>query len=297
MLSRHTVISAFSVAFLFVSMAMVAPASASRYSDLMSTDPTAGGGIAQHVQTSDIAGREAVIYVPSSLPPEGSRSMVVALHGGGGNAHFMQSRLKMDGLAEKQGFVVAYLNGTSAAKILAKAMLAWNAGGGCCGLPATNQVDDVGYITKAVAELTRAYGIDPSRVYVMGHSNGSIMGQLMLCTTNVFQAGVTISGPVNVAQTSCPAARGKRILAIHGIEDLNVPIGGGVGTKGPESARKLNYRAEASAKAMFEQSGASYTLDALKNTDHGLEHIAATIQETEGMTLAEKAAKFFGLER
>jgi len=46
---------------------------------------------------------------------------------------------------------------------------------------------------------------------------------------------------------------------------------------------------------MFESSGGKYVIEWLQGTDHSLEHIAATIQKTGGISLAEKAARFFGL--
>ena len=51
----------------------------------------------------------------------------------------------MDEVAKKSGFVVAYLNGTPVTRMLGADKLGWNAGGGCCGVPAENNVDDVGY--------------------------------------------------------------------------------------------------------------------------------------------------------
>ena len=175
-------------------------------------------------------------------------------------------------------------------------MLAWNAGNGCCGKPAEENIDDVTYIRDAVAYLARKYGVDPKRIYVTGHSNGAMMAQLMLCTTDVFSAGVTMSGPLNNAVTSCPAAQGKRILAIHGELDAKVPLTGGVGTKGPQKAKNIPYRPEASAKMLFEQSGANYTLQVVPETDHALEHLDEAITKAEGMSIAQKIAKFLGLE-
>ena len=59
----------------------------------------------------------------------------------------------MDSAAEKNGFIVAYLNGTRATRSMGADKLGWNAGGRCCGQPAINNVDDVGYIEGAVDYL------------------------------------------------------------------------------------------------------------------------------------------------
>ncbi len=241
-------------------------------------------------------GRSFKLYLPKKLEPIGERAMVVVLHGGGANASFMQATLDMNAVAERHGFVVAYLNGTRAAPMLPSKMRSWNAGGGCCGKAYEDQVDDVGYITGAVGYLAKKYGVDAQRVYALGHSNGAIMAQRMVCTTDVFQAAVPISGTLASDISACPKASGKRLLAIHGQNDENVPIIGGVGTKGPNKAKQVNYRAEASAKELFERAGASYTIDIVKDTDHSLQHLDTAIRARDGYGISEKAVRFFWVD-
>ena len=223
---------------------------------------------------------------------------MVVLHGGLGNAQRIEgaqseSALKMDDEAEKHGFIVAYLDGAPVTLRLGPDFLGWNSGGGCCGQSAANNIDDVAYITAAVRDLEQKYGVDPARVFGMGHSNGAMMTQRMLCVTNVFAAGVAISGPLGLPVATCPDAGGKRLLAIHGQDDQNVPIGGGRGTQGVSGAI---FASEAHAHDVFTASGATYDLQIVPGADHKLEHIDAVIQRTEHRTLQQKAAQFFGLE-
>ncbi|OYV73814.1 MAG: hypothetical protein B7Z74_03290, partial [Deltaproteobacteria bacterium 21-66-5] len=131
------------------------------------------------------------------------------------------------------------------------------------------------------------------RVFGMGHSNGAMMTQRLMCETHLYAAGVAVSGPLNLRVDECPAAKGARILAIHGADDQNVPIGGGEGTKGLSHAV---YSSEAHSKQVFEASGASYTLDIVPNAGHKMDHISAAIAKTEGETVPQKAARFFGLD-
>lgn len=241
-------------------------------------------------------GREITLVLPQQL--QSPRALVVALHGGGGNARFMQNHLGLDSVAEKYGFLVAYLNGSEAGLLIGARMHAWNSGAGCCGLPARNNVDDIGYISGAVAYLAQKYGVAPDHIFVTGHSNGSMMAQRMLCETNLFAAGVTLSGPLNPESTQCPGARGKRVLAFHGAEDENVPIAGGKGTKGPMKVQKnVVFASEAYAKQRFEAAGASYTLDIIAGVDHSLERQDEALQARDGKSLGEKEAEFFGLAR
>ena len=139
----------------------------------------------------DFGGRQMIVHVPASLPASGARPLVVVLHGGLGNADRIYSGgaekgLNLDSLADKDGFIVVYLNGTAVTKMMGPQFKGWNAGGGCCGVPSTTNVDDVGYITRAVGYLADHYGVDRGRVFAICHSNGAIMAQRMACETDVF---------------------------------------------------------------------------------------------------------------
>jgi polyhydroxybutyrate depolymerase len=252
---------------------------------------------AQGLSEQNLAGRSALIYVPSQLPAPGARALVIVLHGGLGNARRIvagqsETGMNMDAEAEKNQFVVAYLNGTPATRRLGLEALGWNAGGGCCGQPADNDVDDVGYIKRAVEILAGQYAIDPARIYGLGHSNGAMMTQRVLCETGLYAAAVAISGPLNVAGANCAAARGTRVLAIHGAQDANVPMEGGRGTQGLSRAV---YNSEEHSRRTLVDSGASYDLLVLQGADHSLDHIEAALEAREHLSIAQKAERFFGL--
>jgi polyhydroxybutyrate depolymerase len=257
------------------------------------------GASSQGVTTENYKGRDLLVYAPANLPSRGARALVVVLHGGLGNASRIEGGasekgLKMDEVAEKNGFLVAYLNGTPVTRMYGADKLGWNAGGGCCGVPAENNVDDVGYITSAVNHLVSKYGVDPARVYGMGHSNGAMMTMRLVCETSLYAAAVSISGPLNLNVQSCPGSRGKHILAIHGAEDQNVPIAGGQGTKG---LSRVAYKSEKSTQQIFAASGADFHLQIVQGADHMLDNIDARIEQTEHVSIAEKAAQFFGLAK
>jgi len=198
----------------------------------------------------------------------------------------------MDAVADQGGFVVAYLDGTPVTRFLGADKLGWNAGGGCCGLPAENNVDDVGYITHAIDLLATQYGIDKSRIFGIGHSNGAMMIQRLMCETGIYAAAVAISGPLNYEPKDCTAARGRKILAIHGETDANVPIAGGRGTQGLSRAV---FNSEERSRQMFLKAGAMYQLQIVKGADHNLNHLESVLLKSEGKTIAEKASLFFGL--
>jgi len=261
---------------------------------LLAVSPAA----ARELAVVPFGGRDMLVDVPADLPPAGTRALVVVLHGGLGNARRIasgeaESGLNLNAVAERNGFVVAYLNGTPVTRRMGDRFLGWNAGG-CCGMSAENGIDDVAYIRGAVDDLARRYGIDRARVFGLGHSNGAMMSERLACETTLYAAVVAISGPLQVETSRCASAAGRRVLAIHGADDQNVPVGGGAGTKGLSGTV---FRSQASARQVFVASGATYDLQVVPGADHALVRIDGAIQKSEGVTLAEKSAAFFGLIR
>lgn len=242
-------------------------------------------------QKDSFDGREILLYTPTNMPAQGKRAMVVILHGGMGNANHIYSTFgkEMNAAADEGGFMVVYLNGT--ATRMGDDFHTWNSGG-CCGKAYQDKVDDVTYISRAVHYMADKYGIDSQKIFGMGHSNGAMMTQRVMCETDLYQAAIPISGPLNIETTQCPAAKGKRILAIHGTVDENVPIGGGKGTKGLTS---VPFKSEEYSKKIFTQSGAEYTIDAVEGADHLPANIIQKIQAREGRSFGQYAALFLGL--
>ncbi len=250
------------------------------------------GAMTANIRDGVFGGREMLVYVPRSLPVAGRRSLLVALHGGGGNARFMLDHLKIDGVAEKNGFIVAYLNGSAATRIGGNRLKAWNAGGGCCGEPYSDKVNDVSYITGAVRYLQQKYGVSPERTFGVGHSNGAMMMQTMSCITDLFKKVATLAGTLMAEVSSCPAAVNHTIYNYHGALDVNVPIVGGFGSKG---VTNINFTSQAKAKALFESAGGRYLLHVLPGADHSIEHLSLSSQKQDGLTIGERLARDLGL--
>lgn len=250
------------------------------------------GAVTANIREDSFGGREMLLYVPSALPPAGQRALLVALHGGGGKARFMLEHLKINGVAEKNGFVVAYLNGSAATRLGGHRLKAWNAGGGCCGKPYEDKVDDIGYLTGAVAHLQRRFSVAPERSFGVGHSNGAMMLQTMACVSNVFSQVASLAGALMAELPSCPAARNHTIRNYHGELDENVPLDGGRGTQG---VTHINYASQDRSKAKFEASGGQYVLQVLPGAGHSIEQLNLSSQHHHGLSMAERLARDLGL--
>lgn len=168
-------------------------------------------------QTIEVGGlaREYRVFVPSGLT--GPAPLVVMLHGGFGSAQQAENSYGWDAEATAQHFVVVYPNGLDHA---------WNVGGGCCGQPATRNVDDVGFITAVVHQVESRASVDPSRVYATGISNGGMMAYRLACDTSIFAA----IGPDSATLLGdCNSPHPLSVIHIHGLADHNIPFDGGTG--------------------------------------------------------------------
>ena len=160
--------------------------------------------------------RTYLTYRPAAL--SGPAPLVVMLHGGFGTAALAERYYGWDAEADRGHFVVAYPDGLNRA---------WNTGGGCCGTPAKENVDDVGFITAVVSAVGRSVPIDPRRVYVTGISNGGIMAYALACRTRGVFAAI---GPVAATQLGpCSTPEPISVLHIHGTADTNIPYDGSQG--------------------------------------------------------------------
>lgn len=214
-------------------------------------------------------GRSFNLYMPSST--SGKPPLLIVLHGALGNASFIENALGMNPVAEKNGMMVAYLNGTG--RKIAPRRRTWNIGQGCCGAAGEQNVDDMGYISSFIDYMIRERGVDADRIFLMGHSNGSMMAYSFACQAGGINGIVTVSGPL--LYDSCPQGNGLRVLHVHGDADAHVPFNGGQGEKSLTSS--VNFRSVADTRQIIENSGGAFTLEQLRGVGHDMGSIRKSI--------------------
>ena len=174
--------------------------------------------------------RKYEVYVPSSYDGSGILPVVIGLHGGGGSIK-SDINNKMPQSADKLNFLLVMPEGTG--KILLGQMwAAWNAGtwatGQCCGDAVTNNIDDVGFISKVIDEVEKNYNVDSKRIYATGLSNGAMMAIRLGCElSNRIAAIAPVSSPA--VPSNCHPSRKVPMIYVHGTSDPCVPYNGGQG--------------------------------------------------------------------
>lgn len=159
------------------------------------------------------------VYRPASLSAAEPVPLVVMLHGALGTGRQAEEAYGWNAQADEGGFVVAYPDGIKRS---------WAVSEGCCGPPAKQRVDDVGFIKKLVAGISAKLPIDQARIYATGISNGGMLAYRLACDTTLFAA----IGAVAATQVGpCPTAQPTSVLHLHGTADRTIPYGGGPGKR------------------------------------------------------------------
>ena len=109
---------------------------------------------------------------------------------------------------------------------LLRTALTWNAGPGCCGFAQEHDVDDVGFVSTLLEDLAARHPIDNARIFVTGHSNGSMMAYRVAAEMPSRIAGVV--GVAGTMQLPSVKPRGPvPILHIHSEDDPRAFYEGG----------------------------------------------------------------------
>lgn len=168
------------------------------------------------------------VYLPANAGAQ-KLPLIIALHGGLGNASRMAEMTNLNQIADSGPFVVAYPDGTGGFRPIMKDKRTWNAGT-CCGIAVKRGIDDISFISLMIYQIANKYPVDPDKVYVTGISNGAMLAYRLAC-----EIPDKISGIIPVAGTlaidECPAGNNIPVLHIHGDADKNVPFQGGQGAK------------------------------------------------------------------
>ncbi|MCA9815945.1 MAG: prolyl oligopeptidase family serine peptidase [Cyanobacteria bacterium HKST-UBA01] len=183
--------------------------------------------------------RDYLLYLPTdtskSNPP---RALVIACHGGGGNARSMDRLCGgLTALADQKGFIVAFPDGRDRH---------WNDGR----TVNLNNTSDVDFIATMIDALIAEGLVDRSRVYSTGISNGGFFSQyLAKKIPDKLAAVASVAATLPEFYLKMNKTAPVPVLYILGTEDPLVPYNGGeVGGKVLKKKRGVVVPAEDALK-------------------------------------------------
>jgi polyhydroxybutyrate depolymerase len=167
--------------------------------------------------------RDYRLHVPPAAASGRALPLVLNLHGSTQNATLQELQSGMDASSDRDGYLVAYPNGTRVATKLTPdpvakdAQYSWNAGV-CCGLPVDKHIDDVAFLEAVIDDVEHHTLVDRRRVYMTGMSSGGMMAYAMAAQASDRVAAIaSVSGQVEM-----PAIHPSRpvpTMEFHSVDD------------------------------------------------------------------------------
>jgi polyhydroxybutyrate depolymerase len=164
--------------------------------------------------THDGQNRNYRLRLPANHDKNVSIPLVFNMHGFTSNASHQELYSSMNAVADTARFAVCYPNGIGNA---------WNVGWSF-----GSTVDDVGFISAMIDKFHTEFGIDKSRVYACGMSNGGFMSYRLACELNDRIAAIaSVTGSmVQQAVDNCKPGKAVPVMEIHGTADETVNYNG-----------------------------------------------------------------------
>jgi polyhydroxybutyrate depolymerase len=180
------------VRYLGVVLTLLAVAAAAGCGANDNDDDETSAGPGLHEFTLDYRGEPYLLFVPSSHDPDTPMPLVVVLHGSPSSAREIYRASRLDQLAEREGFLVAYPEDQGRADIM----------------------------RELVSHLVDTWHAEPGEVYVTGFSAGaSAAWRLAAEAADVFAAAAPMSGPLQDTGNAIAPAAPVSVIAFIGLED------------------------------------------------------------------------------
>ena len=193
------------VALWVVASRVLGPSAACRHPATGPVQP----GTSARVLLSGTLERCYLLHIPPGHDAERPAPVVFSLHGFASNARPQEELTGWSDLADREGFLVVYPEGTSFP-------LRWNASS----IFNAADVDDVQFIRDVVADLSRIVAVDLDRIYVNGMSNGGFMSHRLACEAADLVAAIgMVSASATDPPGGCTPSRPVPVIAFNGTDD------------------------------------------------------------------------------
>ena len=182
------------------------------------------------------------LHIPASqiqratAAPGERRPLVVVLHGLGGSGQSMFDAFGLAKFGATERVHVLAPDGT----LDGTGRRFWDAGTACCNFE-RRPVDDVARLGTLLQSWSARPDVDPTRIYVVGYSNGGFLAHRLACVHGDLIAGIaSLAGAVSEDMPACTPNPRLALLQIHGDADDKVSYRGGNVFNDPHIGRHLS---------------------------------------------------------
>ncbi|MGH9208759.1 MAG: alpha/beta hydrolase family esterase, partial [Acidimicrobiales bacterium] len=178
----------------------------------------ATAAVTEQRQDLEVDGAQRWYLITHRASPAGGapRPLVLDFHGLAEGARIQAVTSQWGALADKNGFIVAFPNGTGSP-------VQWDTN------PNANPNTDLDYVGRLIDNVESGLCVDESRVYASGGSLGAFMVSALACAMAGRVAAVAGVSGVQLPK-QCKANQRVPILAFHGTADPILYFNGGIGT-------------------------------------------------------------------
>jgi polyhydroxybutyrate depolymerase len=163
--------------------------------------------------------RTYTVYIPDIYDGTSPVPLVINMHGLGSNAQEQMIYGNFTAIADTANFIVVHPNGTEDDQ----GITFWNAF-------SSAGIDDVGFLSAMIDEVSSSYNIDENCIYSTGMSNGGFMSYYLACNlSNRIAAIASVTGTMVIGLPEiCNAQHPTPVMQIHGTSDGVVPYNGSI---------------------------------------------------------------------
>ena len=167
--------------------------------------------------------RTYYVYLPKDHAQTQPVPLVLALHGGGGKAENLNwlTNRQLTQEADRRGWLVVFPEGL---------YKGWNDGRDIKAARDKKRagVDDVGFLSEVIRRMIEEYGVDATRVYATGISNGGFMAmRLAIELPEKIAAIAPVTANLAEVHRHKVPAMPTSVLIMNGTDDPLVPYAGG----------------------------------------------------------------------
>lgn len=174
------------------------------------------GMLEQHM-TSDAVDRLYYVHLPPNFQEGMHLPMVMMFHGGADLAIPMERLTGINQLADQAGFIVVYPIAVDRY---------WNDGRN---VENVNKFNDIMFVNDLIGHMERRWGVDPTRIYAAGYSNGGFFAQyLALHLPDKIAAICSVAaGLPNLTLSARRPVKPISVMYVLGRQDPLMPFNGG----------------------------------------------------------------------